>query len=144
MQEVSRVHQESSHGWEVTDNTENQEDRLPATETAEGSLKVVGAVGTGLGGRLAFGHWSLVEASTPGQRKISRRKAYTLNTPVGRAIQSQPAVELGHVVIRPWPSQAEAHRCHYSERRVELSFQDSSSSFLIQSPQTLNRCSVDL
>lgn len=79
MQEVSQVHQESSHGWKVTDNTENQEeDRLLATETAEGSLKAVG--GLGLGGRLAFGHWSLVEASTPGRRKISGRKPYTLNT----------------------------------------------------------------
>ena len=40
----------------------------------------VGALGLGLGGRLAFGPWSLVEASTPGRRKISRRKPCTLNT----------------------------------------------------------------
>ena len=81
MQEVSQAHQESSHGWKMTDNTQNQEeDRLLATETAEGSLKAVGALGLGLGGRLAFGPWSLVEASTPGRRKISRRKPCTLNT----------------------------------------------------------------
>ena len=64
-----------------SDNTGHQEkERLLATETTEGSLKEVVALGIGLGGWLAFGHWNLVEASTLGQRKISRRKPYTLRT----------------------------------------------------------------
>lgn len=76
-----KSHEESSRGWKVTDNTENQErDRLLATEVTERSLKAVGALGIGLGGRLAFGYWTRVEASTPGQRRTSRRKPHSLNT----------------------------------------------------------------
>ena len=58
MQEVSQVHQESSHGWKVTDNTENQEeDRLLDTETAEGSLKAVGDLDLEEGWHLDTGAW---------------------------------------------------------------------------------------
>lgn len=101
----------------------------------DGSLQAVGALGIGLGGRLAFGHWTLPGRSVypRAEKEQQKETPLTKHLPAGRAIQRHPAGELGCVVIRPWPLRAEPHRCHYSERPVELSFEESSLSFLTQS-----------
>ena len=62
----------------MTDNTGRPEEE---SLLARGNLEEV----AGLGGWLAFGHWNLAEASTLGQREVSRRKTlHSKNLLVGR------------------------------------------------------------